>query len=103
MKETNELRLDFPTREAYVRQGLEQRTVGGERRTELSDELWRWTGVEIAHGIRTRQISSREAVESCLTHIEQTNPRLNALVEVSPEEAPGMANSADRAVAAGES
>ena len=65
-------------------------------------ELWRWTGVEIARGIRTRRVSSREAVESCLARIEEVNPRLNALVEVSPEEALEMADAADRAVGAGE-
>ena len=69
---------------------------------ERPDELWRWTGVDLARGIRTRRISSREAVESCLARIEQTNPQLNALVEVSPEEALDAADAADRAVAAGE-
>jgi amidase len=88
--------------EAYTGREVEQRTVGGGRRAELPDELWRWTGVEIARGVRTRLISSREAVESCLARIEQTNPRLNALVEVSAEEALDMAGAADRAVAAGE-
>ncbi len=67
-----------------------------------SDQLWRWTGGELAHGIRTRQISSREAVESCLARIEESNPGLNALIEVSPEEALEMADAADRAVGAGE-
>lgn len=101
-KETNERRLDSPTRGAYMKQEVEQRTVGRGRRAGLPDELWRWTGVEIAHGIRTRLISSREAVESCLARIQQTNPRLNALVEVSPDEALDMADAADRAVVAGE-
>lgn len=68
----------------------------------MHDELWRCAGIELARGIRTRQISSREAIESCLTRIEQVNLRLNALVEVSPEEALDMADAADRAVAAGE-
>lgn len=69
---------------------------------KVTDELWRWTATDLARAIRTRQVSSREAVESCLVRIEQTNPQLNALVEVSPEEALDMADAADRAVAAGE-
>lgn len=69
---------------------------------DITGELWRWTATELARAIRTRQVSSREAVESCLARIEQTNPRLNALVEVSPEEALDTADAADRAVAAGE-
>ncbi len=77
-------------------------SVGGEGRADLPDELWRWTAVELARGIRTRQISSREAVESCLARIEQVNPQLNALIEISPDEALDMANAADRAIANGE-
>ena len=77
-------------------------SVGGEGRADLPDELWRWTGVELARGIRTRQISSREAVESCLARIEQVNPQLNALIEISPDEALDMADAADRAIANGE-
>src|SRR5688500_2092807 len=69
---------------------------------EVADELWRWTGIELARGIRARRVSSREAVESCLARIEEVNPRLNALVEVSPEEAIEAADAADRAVRAGE-
>lgn len=69
---------------------------------KVTDELWRWTATDLARAIRTRQVSSREAVESCLARIEQTNPHLNALVEVSPDEALDMADAADQAVAAGE-
>lgn len=68
----------------------------------MHGELWRCTGIELARGIRTRRISSREAVESCLARIEQVNQRLNALVEMLPDEALGMADAADRAVASGE-
>ena len=71
-------------------------------RADPSEELWRSTGVELARGIRTRLVSSREAVESCLSRIEEVNPRLNALVEVSPEEALRAADAADQAVGAGE-
>ena len=64
-------------------------------------ELWRWTATSLAHGIRTRAISSREATLACLQRIEQVNPSVNALVEVSPEEALEAADAADRAVADG--
>src|SRR5215207_1479383 len=81
---------------------VELSSVHGRGRAELPDELWRWTGVELAAGIRTRQISSREAVESCLARIEQVNPQLNALIEISSDKALDMADAADRAVANGE-
>ncbi|MEH7379314.1 amidase family protein [Bacillus sp. JJ1533] len=66
------------------------------------DELWRWSATELAHGIRTRIISSREAVESCLDRIEEVNPVLNALAEVHAEEALAAADRADLAVKKGE-
>ncbi|MEA2180533.1 MAG: amidase, partial [Solirubrobacteraceae bacterium] len=69
---------------------------------ELPGELWRWTAVDIARGVRTRRISSREAVESCLARIDEVNPHLNALIEVTAGESLEMADAADRAVAAGE-
>lgn len=82
-------------------QGASSVPLRARRAGELPYELWRWTGTELAHGIRTRQISSREATQSCLARIEQVNPYLNALVEVTPHEALRMADAADRAVAAG--
>jgi amidase len=69
---------------------------------ELPGELWRWTAVDIAHGVRTRRISSREAVESCLARIDEVNPHLNALIEVTADESLEMADAADKAVAAGD-
>jgi amidase len=65
-------------------------------------ELWRWEATEIARAVRTRQISSREAVSACLNRIEAVNPRVNAVVEVRPEEALNAADAADAAVARGE-
>jgi amidase len=69
---------------------------------ELPGELWRWSAVDLARGIRTRQVSSREAVESILARIDEVNPHLNALIAVSADESYAMADAADRAVTAGE-
>ena len=66
------------------------------------DELWRWTGAELARGIRTRRISSREAVEACLARVRAVNPVLNAVVDVLDDEALRAADEADRAVARGD-
>jgi Asp-tRNA(Asn)/Glu-tRNA(Gln) amidotransferase A subunit family amidase len=68
----------------------------------LPSELWRWPARDLARGIRLRRISSREVVESCLQRIDKVNPVLNALVEVSREEALARADASDRAVAAGD-
>ena len=66
------------------------------------EELWRWDAIEIARAVRTRQISSREAVSACLERIEQVNPRVNAVVELRPEEALAAADAADAAIARAE-
>jgi amidase len=65
-------------------------------------ELWRWDAVEIARGVRTRLISSREAVQSCLDRIAAVNPRLNAIVEILADEALAAADAADAAIARGD-
>jgi amidase len=72
------------------------------KQTEGKDELWRWTAEQMANGIRTRKISSREAVASSLKRIEQINPAVNALVEIFADSALAAADAADKAVAKGE-
>lgn len=73
-----------------------------ERSSQKTDELWRWTALELAHGIRTKLISSREATMSSLNRIEQVNPKINAIVEIMAEEALQAAEEADKVVARGE-
>jgi amidase len=48
----------------------------------MTDEFWRWDALSLARAIRTRAVSSREAVESCLGRLDTVNPRLNAVVDV---------------------
>ena len=60
-------------------------------------DLWRWGAVELARAIRAREISSREAVESCLARVEAINPRLNAIVDLMADEALKAADMADAA------
>jgi amidase len=68
----------------------------------MASELWRWEACDLAHAIRTRQISSREAVTSCLARLDQVNPKINAVVDLLANEAVAAADLADRAVAAGD-
>ena len=65
------------------------------------NDLWRWEAVELARAIRTRDISSREAVESSLARIEEVNPRINAIVDLMADEALQAADRADEAVRKG--
>ena len=62
--------------------------------------LWQLDAQVMAKGIRDREFSSKEVVESCLQRIERTNPVINAMNEVRPGAALGAAELADKAVAA---
>ncbi|MGQ0640861.1 MAG: amidase, partial [Gemmatimonadaceae bacterium] len=39
---------------------------------------------DLAHLVRTREISARELVQTTLAHIDRINPRLNAIVTLNP-------------------
>src|SRR5687767_15260985 len=67
----------------------------------MAIELWRWGAADLARAIRAREISSREAVESCLVRIEAVNPRINAIVDLMADEALVAADRADVAVKKG--
>jgi amidase len=68
----------------------------------MADALWRWNAVELVRAIRTRRISSREAVASALARLDEVNPRINAVVDVLGEVALATADRADAAVKRGE-
>jgi len=64
----------------------------------MTDEIWRWDGTRMAEAIARREISSREAVSSCLRRMAQVNPRLNAVTVDLGEAARAAAERADQAV-----
>ena len=68
---------------------------------DVTDELWQWDAVALAEGIRTRAISSREAVSACVERMRAVNPQLNAVTCDLSVEALAAADRADAAVAAG--
>ena len=61
----------------------------------MNNELWRWSAVDLARGIRSGAISSEEATRSTLDRITAVNPTLNAIVEVLADEALTAARTAD--------
>lgn len=65
----------------------------------MAEELWRWEATALAEGIRTRHISSREAVESCLARMAAVNPKLNAITFDLSAQALAAADRADAMVA----
>ncbi|HYF58886.1 MAG TPA: amidase family protein [Burkholderiaceae bacterium] len=66
------------------------------------DEPWRLGAAELARAIRTRRLSAREAVQSCIDRTRRVNPELNAIVELRDVEALAAADEADRAIARGD-
>lgn len=67
----------------------------------MSEPLWAWSATRLASAIKSREVSSAEAVQSCLDRISEVNPYLNAVVSVQSEPALDAARLADEAVASG--
>src|SRR5579863_9966970 len=65
-------------------------------------ELWRTDASELARLIRLGQVSSREAVVSCLARVDAVNGKLNAIVRRMDAEALAAADACDAARARGE-
>jgi amidase len=68
----------------------------------LPAELWKWDAADLATGIRTKVISSREAVAACLDRLEKVNPTLNAVVLTLGPAALAAAERCDQAVGRGD-
>lgn len=64
----------------------------------MTNELWRWSAVDLAEAIRSRKVSSREAVRSCLERAAEVNPAFNPLCEIYADQAVKAADAADAAV-----
>jgi len=65
-------------------------------------ELWQLPATELAHRVRERDVSAREAAEAALRRLEDVNPRINAIVAHRPDLVRAQADRVDRAVARGE-
>jgi amidase len=63
----------------------------------MTAAVWRWSACELARAIRAGEITSREAVESCLSRLQEVNPQINAIVDVLHDEALADADRADAA------
>jgi amidase len=65
-------------------------------------ELWHLPATELAHLVRTRKVSAREAAEAALQRLDSVNPKINAIVEHRPEEVREQADRVDQTVARGD-
>jgi len=67
-----------------------------------TEPLYYRSATELARALRAKEISAREVVGAHLARIEQTNPRVNAIVTLVADAALGQAAAADDAAARGE-
>jgi amidase len=56
------------------------------------------SAVELARGIKERQIGCLELLETCLTRVERYNPQLNAIVVLDAERARARARETNQAL-----
>jgi len=68
----------------------------------MVEPIWKWDAVDVAFGIRSGLISSREAVQASLDRMAAVNPSMNAVTVVNAEQALAEADAADRAVLHGD-
>jgi amidase len=66
------------------------------------DDLVFASTAALARAIRARKISSVEAIDAYLQRIEEVNPRLNAVVQITADRARQQAQDADASLARGE-
>lgn len=67
----------------------------------MTEELWGKSATELAELIKSKQVSSREVIESHLARIEVVNPRVNAITVVLMDSALQAADKADKTDASG--
>jgi amidase len=66
------------------------------------DEIIYTSATELARAIREREVSSEEVVDAHLSRIEEVNPKLNAVVQLTADAARRRAREADSALTRGE-
>src|SRR5207302_1586705 len=69
---------------------------------EAMDEIIYSSATELARAIREREVSSEEVVSAHLARIEELNPKINAVVQLTADAARARAREADAALARGE-
>jgi amidase len=64
-------------------------------------EPWRWDAVTLAGRLARRELSAREAAQSCLDRLDAVNPHINAVVDDPRDSALAAADQADARTATG--
>ncbi|MFD1624133.1 amidase [Azospirillum griseum] len=69
--------------------------------TPAPADPWRWDAATLAGRLARRELSAREAVQSCLDRLDAVNPRINAVVDAPHAAALAAADRADALAASG--
>ena len=65
-------------------------------------ELWRLPATDLAHRIRSRQVSATEVAHDALARLDAANPAINAVIDHRPEDVLAQAAAIDATIARGE-
>jgi amidase len=77
-------------------------SAGDTRVAQLTEATLHYASARVlADAIRRKRVSSLEVVDACLRRIEQVNPKLNAVVQLTAESARAGARQADAELARG--
>lgn len=80
----------------------DKRTSPEKKRDRVMNEITYWSAKALAEAIRAKKLSSLEVVDAHLRRIEEVNPRLNAVVQLTVKAAREQARQADAALARGD-
>ena len=65
-------------------------------------DLWKLNGLEISELFKKKEVSALEICQETIKHIERTNPKINAIVVDTFDEAKKTAKSLDKKLNNGE-
>lgn len=65
-------------------------------------DLWRLPATDLAHRVRSRQVSATEVARDALARLDAVNPKINAVIEHRPDDVLAQAAAVDATIARGE-
>jgi len=78
-------------------------TLKDGRQTEFHmDDLWRLSAADLAHLIKSKKVSAKEAATAALARLDAVNPKVNAVIDHRRADVLAQAGAIDAAIARGE-
>ena len=93
---------DSATPDGVDKKSIDKNGIGRNGTAGTGTDLWRLPATDLAHLIRTRQVSAREAAQAALQRLDVVNPQINAIVAHTPELVLEQAGQLDQRLARGE-